>query len=262
MRTQRVVLAACLMTVVGLTGCLGDDIWREPFEWQEAASLGENQDAAQALARGMATLGEQAAGQGDVVVRTAQDLPDNVVFENAKEFFNRQSPGSGDQFQDTVRIVVDNATDAYLTLSGQAAAAYSEAAGPIAGTDGPVQFTLPERTTRLRWVLDVTLTGQQPPEPDQNPTPIGAVFVRITDPSGRVVADYDIDTTRQTLDQVIEGTFGDRNEVRSDLSGVWTVEVDANAEGAWSLVFESYQPKYDDWKFYEFWRAERRTVSG
>ncbi len=170
----------------------------------------------------------------------------------------RNQPGSGEQFEDAVRVVTGNTSDGYATLMGQAAEAYQNATGPLAGTAEPVAFEVADRTTRVRWSLDVVLTGQEAPEPGQNPLPVGAMQVRIVDPSGRVRASYDIDTTRSTRDMVIEGTWGDESEVRSHLGGAWSVEVDANAEGAWSLVVEAYEPDFDDWNIFQVWRHHRR----
>lgn len=243
-----------------MTGCLGDDIWREPFVWRSAAELGENRDAAEAFAAGAASLGDQAVGQGDAVIETAEDLPDNVVFQNAKDFLNQRRPGAGDTFDENVHVVTGEAADAYLTLTGPAAAAYGSASGPVFGTQGPVAFEVPDRTLRMRWTLHVVLTGQEAPEAGQNPTPLGRIDVRIIDPMGDLAADYKVDTSRQIKDMVIQGTFGDANEVRGHLGGTWKVEVDANAEGGWSLVVESYEPELDDYRSWQFWRAERRQV--
>lgn len=256
------VLALVLAMPLGLSGCLGDDIWREPFEWRPVTEVGENQDAAAAFAAALASLGDQGVAQGDQVVATAEDLPDNVVFENAKQFLDRQAPGTGTQTQDAVRVVVGTGSDAYVTLTGPAAEAYRTAAGQAVGTVDPVPFEVAERTTRLRWTLDVVLTGQEAPEPGQNPTPAGAFDVRILDPRGAVKAEYHLDTTRQIVDQVIEGTWGGRNEVRQHLGGTWHVEVDANAEGSWNLVVEAYEPELEDWQPWQFWRADRRDVGG
>ena len=248
----RTWLVLSLLLPMSLAGCLGDDIWREPFDWNEAADLGENQDAAQAFAAGLVSLVDQGAGQGEAVLHDVRDLPDSVVFHG-------YAAGSGDQVDDAVHVVVHNATDAGLTLTGQVADAYAQATGPLTGTADPITFEVADRATRVRWTLDVALTGQEAPEPGQNPTPVGAVAVRIFDPQGALRAEYDVDTTRQILDEVVEGTFGGRNEVRAHLGGTWRVEVDANAEGAWSLVVEAYEPRYDDYRWWQFWRAESRT---
>lgn len=251
-----------LFVFVSLSGCLGDDIWREPFLWRNVADEGESQDAAEALAAGMASLGDQMGTQGDAAIGTVDALPDSVAFQNMREFFNTVQNGSGDQFHDGVEVVVDNATGGAVLLTGGIADAYASATGPLMGTPAPFKFNVAERATAVRWTLDVLLTGQESPEPGQNPTPVGVVFVRLIDPNGAVRADYKVDTSRQILDMVVEGTFGGRNDVRSHLGGEWTLEVDANAEGAWSLVVDAHEPRYDDWDFYEFWRADKREVTG
>lgn len=252
------VLAVCLLAAVSTTGCLGDDIWREPYVWRTTAEAGENQDAATAFAAIVSGLADQGTGQGDVVIGTAEDLPEGAAFQNAREFLERNAPGSGDQVYDGATVVVGTVADAYVQLTGPAADAYEDAVGPLAGTDEPIAFEVAERATRVRWTLDVVVDGPAPPEPGQNPTPVGAFAIRILSPDGAVKADYDIDTTRSLSDQVVEGTFGDRSEVRSHLGGTWLIEVSAPAQGAWSLVVEAYEPEFDDWDFWQFWRADPR----
>ncbi len=252
-------LLVVLLLSTSLSGCLAHDIWREPFEWEPALTLGENVDAAQALAAGFSSLGDRGAGEGGAVVDDAASLPDGAPFQNAKAFLDRQSPGAGQQTEDSVRIVTNNASGAYVELTGDAAAAYRNATGPIAGTSGPVPMIVPDRTTRLRWTLDVVLE-QESPEPGGNPTPAGAIQVQIQDPRGAKRAVYDVDTTRQIQDMVFEGTWGDENEVRSHLGGIWMVSVDAQAQGSWSLTFDAYVPEYEDYHWWQFWRGERRQV--
>jgi hypothetical protein len=201
------VLVLVLLAPTGLSGCLADDIWREPFVWRPAAELGEGREGAQALAGALADLGAQGTDGSDTVVSTAEDLPDGAVFQNAKEFLDRQSPGTGSQADEGVRVLVDNATGTYVTLTGDAAQAYRDSLGESFGTGGPVTFEVPDRTTRLRWTLDVLITDAPSQEPGQNPTPVQAFDMRITSPQGALAAEYHIDTTRQVRDQVVQGTW-------------------------------------------------------
>ncbi len=255
-----VVLTLFLVLSVGSSGCLGDDIWREPFAWRVALNEGENADAAQAFANAIADLADQSGEEGQIVIDDATALPDNIVFQNLKEFLNRQSPGSGDQFQEGVRVITDNSTQTYATLTGEAAAAYAQAAGPLVGTTEPLEIPVAERTTRVRFVIDVVLV-QEPPEGQDNDSPVGTVEVRLFSPDGAERAHYVIDRTRQIRDEFITGTYGDRSEVREHLGGTWVAEVHADAEGSWSLVAEAYEPEYDDYEFWQFWRADRREVT-
>ncbi len=243
-----------------MSGCLGDDIWREPFRWRVALEAGENADAAQAFAGAIANLADQSGQEGGVIVDDATSLPDNIVFQNLREFLNRQNPGSGDEFEDGVRVITDNATEGYATLTGQAAAAYAQASGPLVGTTEPLEIQVAERTTRVRFVIDVVLT-QEAPEGSDNPTPLGTVEVTLFSPDGAQRAHYKLDRTGQIRDEFITGTFGDRNEVQQHLGGTWTAVVHADAEGSWSLVSEAYEPKFTDYKHWQFWRADRREVS-
>ncbi len=254
------LLALFLVLSVGSSGCLGDDIWREPFLWRVALDAGENADAAKAFASAIADLADQGGEEGQIVIDDVTALPDNIVFQNLREFLNRQSPGSGDQFRDGVRVVTDNTTQAYATLTGEAAAAYAQAAGPMVGTSEPLDIAVADRTTRVRFVIDVVLV-QEPPEGQDNESPLGTVEVRLFSPDGAERAHYLIDRTRQIRDEFITGTYGDRSEVREHLGGTWRAEVHADAEGSWSLVAEAYEPKFDDYEFWQFWRADRREVT-
>ncbi len=255
------VLGLSLLAPMLLSGCLADDIWREPFVWREQLSVGENPDGAQAFAGAVAALADQAGEEGDVLVDSVEDLPNNVVFQNLRQFLDRQSPGSGQQFQEGVRVVTSNVSNAYATLTGQVADGYAQVTGPFAGEAKRFALAAPDRTTRIHFVVDVVLT-QQPPEGGTNPTPAGVVEVRILDPQGRERAFYSLDRTRHIEDQFVTGTFGDANKVIVDLAGPWTVEVYASGEGAWSVTADTYEPEYDDYKWWQFWRGEKREVVG
>ncbi len=253
--------AACvvlLLLSVSLSGCLVEDVWREPFVWRPALDAGEGVDGARALAAAFGDLGDRAGEEGeDVVVETARDLPDGVVFQNARDFLEQYAPGSGEAAEEQVRMAADDAGDAYVTLTGQAAAAYEAATGPVVGTEGPVVVPVPERTTRVRVAVDVLLQNEAP-ENGTNPAPANKVHVVLTDARGAVRLDLDLERSLHRDDLWVVGTYGGANEVREHLGGDWILEVDASGEGAWSVVVEAFEPEFDDWRWYEVWRAERR----
>lgn len=244
---------------VGLSGCLGDDIWREPFDWNESLSIGENLDGAQALAAAVEGLAPQSLEEVGEVFETVDDLPNNVVFQNLREFLERQSPGAGDQVDDTIRLATGTANGTYVTLAGELAAAYEQVAGPLGGSREPILFEVADRATSIRYVFS-TVLAQESAERGQNPTPLGTVEMVLRDPDGHERARWLVDTTREIRDQFVVGTYGGRNEVREDLGGTWSVEVSASGEGSWALVIDAREPRYDDYEFWQFWRAERKET--
>ncbi len=254
-------VAVALLLAVSLSGCLADDIWREPFTWRAKETLGANPDGAQAFAGAIADLGQRTTRGGDTVVTTVDDLPDNVVFQNLRDFLNQQSPGRGDQVHENVSAGTSQVRDAYVTLAGPAAAAYDGIAVPLEGTSGTFTFDVAARATRVRIAIDVVLS-QAPPEGGMNPSPLGNVAIKVLDGRGATVLDQVFDTSRHYDDLVIEGTYGGANEVREHLGGSWQVIVSASGEGAWSVATEAWEPRYDDYRWWQAWRGERREVVG
>ncbi len=241
-----------------LSGCLADDIWREPFDWQVHAPIGANVDEAQAFAGAIQDLGDQGQEEGDIVVSSAEDLPNNVVFQNMRDFLNQQSPGRGDQVHENISSGAGQVRDGYVTLTGPAAEAYRNGTAGLDGTGGTFEFVAAERTTRVRFTIDVVLVQGQ----DDNPAPVGSVDVRIFNPRGALVLERSFTQTAHHEDLFIEGTYGGNNEVREHLGGTWRIEVSATGEGAWSVAPESWEPRHSDYEWYQFWRGERRVVVG
>ncbi len=259
-RVSRSVVVLLLLTV-SLSGCLADDLWREPFEWRAKETFGANPDGAQAFAGAIEDLGRRGNDTGDIVVSAVEDLPNNVVFQNLRDFLNQQSPGRGDQVHENVTAASGQARDAYVTLAGPAAAAYSGIAAPLDGTGGAFTFEVAERATRVRLVIDVLLS-QEAPEPGSNQGPVGNVAIKVFNGRGATVIDRVFDTSRHYQDLVIEGTYGGDNEVREHLGGTWRIEVSATGEGAWSIQPEAWEPTYTDYVWWQVWKGERREVVG
>jgi hypothetical protein len=255
------LLLACLLVPVGLSGCLADDIWREPFVWRDVVHAGENVDAAQAFGAAFGDGPERAgATAGNEVIGKIEDFPNTVYFQNLKDFMENQAPGRGDEFEQGVRDITTTAGDGYRTLTAQVADAWAENTGSFASPSVTQEIVIPERTTRVRLVIDAAI-AQSAAENGGNPTPLGNLRITWQDPRGAMRASYQIDTTRHIDDLFVVGTFGDGNEVREHLGGQWLLDVSATGEGAWSVVIDAYQPEHADYEWWQFWRGEARGAS-
>lgn len=254
-------VAAVLLLSLSVSGCLADDIWREPFVWRDVAQAGENADAAQAFAGAFGDAPERIFGDVDEgVFATAEDLPDTVYFQNLKDFIEAQAPGRGEEVEETTRTALTTAGEGYRNLTGQVAQAWETGTGDFTTPSTALEFQVADRTTRLRMVLDVAL-AQAAPEAGANPSPLGNVELRLTDPRGALRAHYVVDTTRHIEDLFVVGTYGDANEVRDHLGGTWSLDVSATGEGGWSVVLDAYEPEYRDYSWWQVWRGDFREVA-
>ncbi len=249
------------LLLLPLSGCLADDVWREPFSWNEVAAEGENVEAAQAFGALFGDAPARAGDAGDVVISTVDDVPDTVVFQNFKEFVNRQAPGRGDEIEQNVRVVTGGVRDNYTQLSGQVAQAWEDNTGEFAQPSIATTFTVADRTTRMRITIDVALE-QGPPEEGTNRGPLGNVDIILIDPDGEVREHYLFDTSRHMQDMFIVGTYGGANAVYEHFGGEWSLDVSATGTGAWSVQIEAYEPVHEDYSWWQFWRADKREVAG